>query len=155
MKNIVIEKTEVKKFDAYEAIDGTQFFDREECRRYEQSAAGILLERLKKYEINRGSEYDIFDIGSEEWEVRVVVGDCSEIVNQLRMIFYPKHEYINYPSNTPILVHVYYECGEVSNVFINTLDNIVKFATKYTYEVVPSSTESSEHSEEINELNYD
>ena len=155
MKNIVIEKTEVKKFDAYEAIDGTQFFDMEECRKYEQSAAGILLERLKKYEINRGSEYDIFDIGSEEWEVRVVVGDCSDIVNQLIMIFYPNREYVKYPSDTPILVHVYYECGEVANVFINTLDNIVKFATKYTYELVKSPDAPSEHSEEINELNYD
>ena len=71
------------------------------------------------------------------------------------MIFYPNHEYVKYPSDTPILVHVYYECGEVSNVFINTLDNIVKFATKYTYEVVKSPDVPSEHSEEINELNYD
>lgn len=155
MKNIVIEKTEVKKFDAYEAIDGTQFFDMEECRKYEQSAAGILLERLKKYEINRGSEYDIFDIGSEEWEVRVVIGDCSDIINQLRMLFYSKHEYVKYPSDTPILVHVYYECGELSNVFINTLDDIVKFATKYEYGVFKNSDVPLEHSEEINELNYD
>lgn len=55
----------------YEACDGTQFPSKEACISYEDSVLATLLCRLKNCEINRGTEYELFNTGSDEYEVRV------------------------------------------------------------------------------------
>lgn len=64
MKEISVEKTlTVRK---YEAVDGTLFDDKDECQRYENTARCVLLSKYNKLIIKSATEYDLFEMGSEE-----------------------------------------------------------------------------------------
>ena len=49
----------------YEAIDGTRFVSKDECEKYEASANCVLKSRLKKLEVYRTNEWELFR-GDEE-----------------------------------------------------------------------------------------
>lgn len=55
----------------YEACDGTRFPSEESCANYEKSVLTTLLCKLKSCEINRGTEYELFNAGSDEYEIRL------------------------------------------------------------------------------------
>ena len=69
----VIQKKKETEYSVYQATDGTEFNDCDECEKYENSARGVLLAELKECEINRGTEYDLLSTGSSDWEIRLVV----------------------------------------------------------------------------------
>lgn len=52
----------------YIAYDGTEFKDKEQCKKYEDSAKCALLYKYKPYVIKTVTEYDLFGVGSEEYE---------------------------------------------------------------------------------------
>lgn len=52
----------------YIAYDGTEFKDKEQCKKYEDSAKCALLYKYKPYVIKTITEYDLFGVGSEEYE---------------------------------------------------------------------------------------
>lgn len=64
MKEISVEKTLTER--KYEAIDGTLFDNKDECQRYENSARCVLLSKYNKLIIKSATEYDLFEMGSEE-----------------------------------------------------------------------------------------
>lgn len=64
MKEISVEKTLTER--KYEAIDGTLFDNKDECQRYENTARCILLSKYNKLIIKSATEYDLFEMGSEE-----------------------------------------------------------------------------------------
>lgn len=41
MKEITKERTHIEKYTVYEAVDGTEFTNQEECKKYEESALGV------------------------------------------------------------------------------------------------------------------
>lgn len=57
---------------SYKAIDGTIFYDQEECTRYEETAEAVLLAKLKAIEITEISTDDLFE-SSGEGVYRVIV----------------------------------------------------------------------------------
>ena len=90
MKEIKIEK---KSYDIkWEAIDGTQFYSEEECKKYEESAVMVLWARFLKLVIAKDNEYNLFKAGCEDNEVYVVKmhnEDDMSVVMQLYLLDNP------------------------------------------------------------------
>lgn len=94
MKTITTTKTETKEYiTAFEANDGTMFYvscdnpdvAREECKKYEASAKGVITERVQKFRIADTTEYDLTDSGSEEYRVEIFKPSTEEELNVLMM----------------------------------------------------------------------
>ena len=66
MKEIIKERTKVEKYTVYQAVDGTEFNNLEECANYEASAKGVLRGRLKEFIVN--DSYNCWDLmgGNED-----------------------------------------------------------------------------------------
>jgi hypothetical protein len=65
MKEKNIDK--IIKEIVYIASDGTEFRDKEQCKKYEDSAKCVLMAKYKPHVIKTISEYDLFEVGSEEY----------------------------------------------------------------------------------------
>ena len=94
MKTIKNTKTEIKEYiTAFEANDGTKFYvsndnpdiAREECKKYEASAKGVITERVQKFKIADTTEGDLTDYGSEEYRVEIFKPSTEEELNVLMM----------------------------------------------------------------------
>ena len=48
MKEIIKDKTVVEHYTVYQATDGTEFNSSEECRKYEESALGVIRSKIAK-----------------------------------------------------------------------------------------------------------
>ena len=87
MKKIEREIT-TKELVGYEATDGTMFQSEEECAKYEGSAVGVLMGRIMKFTVNKGTEYDIFDgIGCGDTEVYVVRPRDEKDIDTVKQLF--------------------------------------------------------------------
>lgn len=66
-----LKRTEtIEKIIGYEANDGTRFDSKEECKKYEKSALGVVYERFKKLIVKEIYESSVFTnqgYGSEEY----------------------------------------------------------------------------------------
>lgn len=89
----IIKRTRtIEEIDGYKAFDGKWFKDEEECKKYEESAYGVLAKELNALAVNkkkpRFSECDIFErfgYGSEEFEYTIIDIKTEEdlrVVNQ-------------------------------------------------------------------------
>lgn len=66
MKEEIREKISTETI--YIACDGTEFKDKEQCKKYEDSARCALLSKYKPYVIKTVTEWDLFKAGSEDYE---------------------------------------------------------------------------------------
>ena len=82
-------KEEVKSYNIkYEAIDGTIFYNKEECETYEKSAKAVIRTKFKKLVLDESDEYNLFDMGSDDDTVYVVKmskPQDADVVKQLYM----------------------------------------------------------------------
>jgi len=86
MKEVTKEK--VQKYTVYEALDGTQFSDKAECEKYEQSAKGVIRARIAKLTVGKANEWDLL-AGSDEHEIigiKMQTGRDIEYVKQFFMM---------------------------------------------------------------------
>ena len=86
MKEITKEK--VQKYTVYEALDGTEFHDKAECEKYEQSAKGVIRARIAKLTVGKATEWDLL-AGSDDHEVigiKMQNGRDLEYVKQFFMM---------------------------------------------------------------------
>lgn len=67
-----IQKERVSYYDVYVANDGTEFSTQEECKKYDDSALGVVRARYKKLVVKSGVESDICGVGSDECVVDVL-----------------------------------------------------------------------------------
>lgn len=80
---------EIKQYiTVYEAIDGTEFKSKEECKKYEESAKCVLIAKYNKLVVRSCVESDIFGcIGSEEETINIVkINSASDIDTILKSI---------------------------------------------------------------------
>lgn len=93
MKNVIITE-EIRK-TVYEATDGTQFSNEDECLKYEKSALGVLNTRYKPLVICSLGEYTVFGgAGAEDYQidlVRVKSDKEVDIVLQMFELINGKH----------------------------------------------------------------
>lgn len=83
MKEIKIEK---KSYDIqWEAIDGKIFYNEEECKKYEQSAAAVIRAKFNKLVVYEGTEYSTVHMGCDEdtiYAVRMLKESDVDTVKQ-------------------------------------------------------------------------
>lgn len=89
MKEIKKERI-VTTYDIYyQAVDGTEFTNPDECRKYEESAKGVLKAKLKEIILYSMRESNLFYTGSEEYTihgVKIKVKKHADLVLQLYLL---------------------------------------------------------------------
>ena len=86
MKEVTKEK--VQKYTVYEALDGTEFHDKAECEKYEQSALGVIRARIAKLTVGKENAWNLL-AGCDEHEVigiKMQNGRDLEYVKQFFMM---------------------------------------------------------------------
>ena len=87
MKQETRERTE--KYSVWIASDGTEFKDKTECSKYEETAKCALLTRYEPLIINSGIEEDLFGFGSGDYEIDVVQVTSTQeadLITQLALL---------------------------------------------------------------------
>lgn len=83
-----VTKEQVQKYTMYEALDGTEFHDKAECLKYEESAKGVIRARIAKLTVGRENEWNLL-AGSDDHEVvgiKMQTGRDVEYVKQFLMM---------------------------------------------------------------------
>ena len=95
MKEITKERTKVEKYTVYQATDGTEFIDCEECRRYEDSALGVVRGNITKLIAGRAD--DAWDLmgGNDDNSVIAIKMNNEADVNLVKQLFLLEHPYYN------------------------------------------------------------
>lgn len=70
MKEIV--KQENVNKTVYQATDGTEFINKEECKKYEDTAIACINARYRKLVVHTSDEYTLFNAGCEDNIIEVV-----------------------------------------------------------------------------------
>ena len=78
MKEIKKERVTTTYETFYVANDGTEFTNRDECKKYDESAAGVLNARLQKIVVKTSDEEKIFDFGCSDNPVQVLAPTSEE-----------------------------------------------------------------------------
>ena len=136
MREEIRTKTIEKKETFYVSFDDIEFYNEEECKKYEESACGMLLSKLMECEINRGNECDFFD-GNDENQVRVLVPTCQkhlDIINQLYHMWYPKQLDDTFVTQKdlgmPILLFYNIYNDAIDCMWFKKLDAMISYITK-------------------------
>ena len=82
-----IKETKIVEYSMFEAVDVTKFETQVECEQYEKSALCVLNQKYKNYVVHHGSEYDIWKIGSEEYELDLVVVPTPEAIDHILQMY--------------------------------------------------------------------
>lgn len=84
METKQIEVKSVKT--VYVAVDGTEFNDKEECRKYDESAIGVLKGRVKKLAVKVTNEDDLLHSGGSDNESWVIIPKSADEVALIRQL---------------------------------------------------------------------
>lgn len=87
-------KEERKAFDIkYEAIDGTIFYNKEECEKYDNSAKAVIRAKFKKLVLAERNEYNLFNVGNDEDTVYVVKMPKAQDADTVKQLYVADHEW--------------------------------------------------------------
>lgn len=100
MKEVVKSKT--VNTVVYQALDGTEFVNKDECRKYEESAKCVLFHKYNKLVVKREHEETIFKTGSYDDIVDIVKVTSQEDIDIILQVFY----YFNSNPSTPYLERI-------------------------------------------------
>lgn len=78
-----IQKETKQYVTVYEAVDGTEFTSKEECKKYEESAQCVLMAKYSKLVTKSDTEWELFGVGSNESIVDVVRLNDEQDVNMI------------------------------------------------------------------------
>lgn len=67
-----IQKEISQHVTVYEAIDGTEFTSKEQCKKYEESAKCVLMAKYNKLILKSDTMWNFFNVGSDEETVDIV-----------------------------------------------------------------------------------
>ncbi len=85
MKEVTKEVTRTE-VAYYEAADGTHFYSKEECVKYEESAKCVVAKEIEKYRLAQMNEYELYDgAGSEEYDIDVYHIENAEVLEKLNI----------------------------------------------------------------------
>ena len=82
MKEIKTTRT-IEEVTGYEAFDGTRFGEREECKKYEESAEGVLKARVQQYKIGETTIYGLLDEGCDDCGVDIYSVPDADVAQAL------------------------------------------------------------------------
>lgn len=92
MKEITKELT--TKYTVYQAVDGTEFSQKEECVKYEKSALGVLRGKIKKLTICEPQDAWMLMGGYDDHQVIAVKPQTETDVDTILQWYYLEHPYI-------------------------------------------------------------
>lgn len=84
MKKVEIKET-VSKY-VWEAIDGTQFSNEAECKKYDNSAEAVLLANYNSLIINSFDEETLFNCGSCDYIIDIIKISSKEQINMIMQL---------------------------------------------------------------------
>lgn len=92
MKEIRREKVEKSEYFVFVASDGTEFSFRDECEKYEESALGVLMTKIKPLVIKEICTEDIHGYGSCDetvWVLKPTTQEHADIILQMYLLINP------------------------------------------------------------------
>ena len=95
MKEVIKERTNVEKYKVYQASDGTEFMNYEECRKYEDSALGVIRGNVAKLIVGRTDDAWELMGGNDDNSVIAVKMNCVADVDLVKQLFLLEHPYYN------------------------------------------------------------
>lgn len=116
----VIKKEKTTTYEVYSAMDGTEFNNVEECRKYENSAKCVLLTKYQEYcDIITSNEDEIFYFGSCDNMIDIVKMNNPEAVTVILQLIslYNPHTRTEDLDDRLRMLRDYYEKG--STFFIS------------------------------------
>lgn len=89
-------KTERSVYDIhYEAIDGTIFYNKEECEKYDRTAEAVLRQRFNGMIVKEGTEYSLFGMGNDDATVYAIRMEEESDAFTMKQLWEHYHEYMN------------------------------------------------------------
>lgn len=88
MKTITREKQIVEKYEVFVADDGTEFKDKAECEKYEESAVGVLNAKYRPLLVGSTTECGIYETGNEDDKVELVKVASDEDADIIMQMFF-------------------------------------------------------------------
>ena len=87
-----IQKETKSFYDVFVAMDGTEFCNQDECRKYEQSAKGVVMAKIKNILVRETTEEDILGYGSCDstiWIVKPTTQSDVDAIMQAYLLINP------------------------------------------------------------------
>jgi len=140
------KQKEIKSYiQVYESFDGREFDSSDECRKYENSAAGKLLCDLQGCIVKNDVDF-IFDENDEN-EYKLIIPNTYEdidTINQLTFIFGTKTKdklpFNEDDINKPILLGIRMYCDSIDWVWFYNLDKTIKEITDNKFEITENDS---------------
>lgn len=87
-------KEEVKSYNIYyEAVDGTKFYNQDECLKYEASAIGVLKGRLSKLIVGKENAWTLL-AGIDDHDILAVKVESQADVDTVLQLYYMEHPWV-------------------------------------------------------------
>lgn len=93
MKEVIKERTNVEKYKVYQASDGAEFINCEECKKYEESALGVVRGNIAKLVVGRSNDAWELMGGNDDNSVIAIKMNSKEDVNLVKQLFLLEHPY--------------------------------------------------------------
>lgn len=107
----VIKKEKITTYEVYSAMDGTEFNNIEECKKYENSAKCVLLAKYKECcDVITSNEEEIFYVGTCDNIIDIVKINKPEAINiilQLISLYNPHTSKENFDNRLKMLQEYY------------------------------------------------
>lgn len=137
------KQIEVKSYKTvYEAVDGTEFENQEDCKRYDSSFAGVMRGKMKKFVIADGQEDIFFNCGGEPTVLVCVPKNIKEldIIRQFLLANNNTRDQIEYITDDCVgrVIIVTISEYEDNVAWVDTLDKLVERLTNGKFKVVKS-----------------
>lgn len=94
MKKIQKEIVRKEYVNVFVANDGTEFSDEAECKKYDESAKGVLLAKYQQVVLKESDAYSLFGFGSDEEVIEVVKLNSEEDVDLIVQCYLLENDYI-------------------------------------------------------------
>lgn len=128
------KQIEVKSFKTvYVAADGTEFNDKEECRKYDESALGVLKGRVKKLATKVSNEADLLGSGNgddESWVIIPKSADEVALIRQLLSLMGMKAEHTEFLESQIGKVIWLTQSYDQDYMWFDTLESLTKRVTE-------------------------
>lgn len=92
MKEVTKERTQVQKYTVYVANDGTEFNNPEECKKYDDSAIGVLRAKIAKLIVGKGNAWEVMG-GYDDHEVIAIKMHDIHDLDTVKQFFLAENPY--------------------------------------------------------------
>ena len=140
MKEVTKERTHVEKYTVYEAFDGQEFTDKNECMKYEQSALGVARGKCQRLIVSEGNDAWSLMGGCDDHEVVAIKLNDSTDTDAFLQWLYLEHSWYltdnhkERKAEVEAIVHIAFDRKDVillgkncdgDYYFINSRQNII------------------------------